>query len=93
MPCYSKRWPIEIFFRQTKNNLGLNTYQVSSTKSLDRLSFLISLTYIYYSVQEDANDSFGKGLIICRDQFKRDNIQWVYESAKDNLPLEAIFKL
>lgn len=23
---YSKRWPIEIFFRQTKNNLGLSTY-------------------------------------------------------------------
>nr|WP_230197633.1 transposase [Thermoanaerobacterium xylanolyticum] len=34
---YSQRWPIEIFFRQTKNNLGLNTYQVRSTKSIDRL--------------------------------------------------------
>nr|WP_231292763.1 hypothetical protein [Thermoanaerobacterium thermosaccharolyticum] len=30
---YNQRWPIEIFFRQTKNNLGLNTYQVRSTKS------------------------------------------------------------
>ena len=25
---YSKRWPIEIFFRQTKGNLGINQYQV-----------------------------------------------------------------
>lgn len=30
---YSQRSPIEIFFRQTKNNLGLNTYRVRSTKS------------------------------------------------------------
>ncbi|HAK42513.1 MAG TPA: hypothetical protein DCM59_07155 [Clostridium sp.] len=67
---YSKRWPIEIFFRQTKNNLGLNTYQVRSTQYIDRLLFLISLTHIYCSIQEKANDSFSKGLIVCRNEVK-----------------------
>jgi len=89
---YSKRWPIEVFFRQTKNNLGLNTYQVRSTKSIDRLLFLISLTYIYCSMRENANDSFSKGLLICRNDVKKNNIQWIYECAQNNVPIETVFK-
>ena len=89
---YSKRWPIEVFFRQTKNNLGLNTYQVRSTKSIDRLLFLISLTYIYCSMRENANGSFSKGLLICRNDVKKDSIQWIYECAQNNVPIETIFK-
>lgn len=90
---YSKRWPIEIFFRQTKNNLGLNTYQVRSAQSIDRVLFLISLTYTYCSIQENANDSFSKGLLICRNEVKKDNIQWIYESAKNNVPIETVFRV
>jgi hypothetical protein len=89
---YSKRWPIEVFFRQTKNNLGLNTYQVRSTKSIDRLLFLISLTYIYCSMRENANGSFSKGLLICRNDVKKDSIQLIYECAQNNVPIETIFK-
>ncbi|MBJ6361635.1 IS701 family transposase [Paenibacillus sp. MAHUQ-46] len=33
---YSKRWPIEIFFRQSKNNLGFDTYQVRSATAFIR---------------------------------------------------------
>jgi Transposase DDE domain len=90
---YSKRWPIEIFFRQTKNNLGLNKYQVRSTKSIDRILVLISLAYIFCSIQENAKDSFSKGLIICRKNIQKDNIQWIYNSAQNNVPIEDIFKI
>ncbi|GAA0121214.1 MAG: transposase [Clostridium argentinense] len=89
---YSKRWPIEIFFRQTKNNLGLNRYQVRLAKSIDRLLVLISLTYIYFSIQENANDPFSKGLIICRNNVQKDNIQWIYDCAKNNIPIKDVFK-
>jgi hypothetical protein len=44
---YSQRWPIEIFFRQTKGNFGLNKYQVRSEVSIDRILALIALTYWY----------------------------------------------
>lgn len=89
---YSKRWPIEIFFKQTKNNLGLDSYQVRSTKSIDRILLLISLTYIFCTIQKDAGDSFSKGLIICRNRVKKDNIQWIYDCAKRNIPIETVFK-
>lgn len=89
---YSKRWPIEIFFKQTKNNLGLNSYQVRSTKSIDRILVLISLTYIFCTIQKDANDSFSKGLVICRNNVKKDSIQWIYDCAKNNVPIETVLK-
>lgn len=89
---YSKRWPIEIFFRQTKNNLGINKYQVRSSKAIDRMLLLVSLTYIYCLIGKDANDSFGKGIILRRNQVKKDNIQWIYESAQNGISLEIILK-
>lgn len=90
---YSKRWPIEIFFKQTKNNLGLNSYQVRSAKSIDRILLLIALTYIFCTIQKGANDSFSKGLIICRNNIKRDNVQKIYDYAKNNIPIETVFKI
>jgi hypothetical protein len=42
---YSIRWPIEIFFRESKNNLGLKGYQVRSVLSIDQLLLLIVLAY------------------------------------------------
>jgi hypothetical protein len=42
--------------------LGLNTYQVRSTKSIDRLLWLISLTYLYCTVSDDEYCKFGQGI-------------------------------
>ncbi|WP_370659634.1 hypothetical protein [Clostridium tyrobutyricum] len=57
-----------MFFRQTKNNLGINKYQVRSSKAIDRILLLASLTYTYCLIEKDANDSFGKGIILRRNQ-------------------------
>ncbi|MDS0528600.1 transposase, partial [Clostridium sp. SHJSY1] len=89
---YSKRWPIEIFFKQTKNNLGLNSYQVRSTQSIDRMLVLISLTYIFCTIQENAKNSFSRGIAISRNNVKKDHIKWIYECAKNNIPIENVLK-
>ncbi|WP_425060242.1 transposase [Sporomusa carbonis] len=44
---YSQRWPLEIFFRQTKGNFGFNKYQVRSAQAIDRIMVLITLTYLW----------------------------------------------
>ncbi|WP_231293807.1 hypothetical protein [Thermoanaerobacterium thermosaccharolyticum] len=51
---------MEIFFRHTKNNLGLNMYQVRSTKSIDRLLWIISLIYLYLKLQAMNIANLGK---------------------------------
>ncbi|OMF94878.1 transposase [Paenibacillus sp. FSL R7-0337] len=51
---YTKRWPIEIFFRQSKNNLGFGTYQVRSAKAFIWLWILLTWThlFVYESAQK-----------------------------------------
>ncbi|AEF16490.1 transposase IS4 family protein [Thermoanaerobacterium xylanolyticum LX-11] len=89
---YSQRWPIEIFFRQTKNNLGLNTYQVRSTKSIDRLLWLISLTYLYCTTSGDEYCKFGQGIKIVRKEVQKQRVQWLYERANNKVPIDEILE-
>ena len=89
---YSKRWPIETFFRNTKNNLGLKGYQVRSEKAIDRIMVLIALTYIYCASIEGANNNFNIGLKLERERLNESNIQWIYNCAKENIPFEYVLK-
>ena len=50
------------------------------------------IIYIYCSIHENANDSFSKGLILQRNQVKKDTIQWIYESAKNGISFETVLK-
>jgi hypothetical protein len=89
---YSNRWPVEVFFRETKNNLGLNTYQVRSAESIDKLLALISLTHLFCSTQSQEY-SFAEGLKNTRNRVKKEHITWIYQKAKNDVPLDEIFEL
>lgn len=89
---YSQRWPIEIFFRQSKGNLGLNKYQVRSAKALDRILVLIALTYLYCVSSTGQYRPLGIGLKAARAQTHREKIIMVYSAAQNGVPIEAVFK-
>ncbi|UOF91515.1 IS701 family transposase [Fodinisporobacter ferrooxydans] len=89
---YSRRWPIEIFFRQTKQNLGFDGYQVRSIRAIERLWILLSLTHLYCTIGLGQPSKFGDGLIMVRKQVKVDYVQWIYESAKNQVPIEAVLQ-
>ena len=36
LDTYSRRWPIELFFRQSKGKLALDKYQIRSRKGIQR---------------------------------------------------------
>lgn len=68
---YTKRWPIEIFFRQSKNNLGLDTYQVRSPKAFIRLWTLLAWTHLYCRVGLGQPCPFGKEHAPCECKFSK----------------------
>ena len=78
---YSQRWPIEIFFRHSKGNLGLNNYQVRSAKAIDRILVLIALTYLYCVSSSGQYRPLGPGLRVARDQTQREKITLIYSAA------------
>jgi hypothetical protein len=87
---YAKRWPIEIFFRQSKNNLGLSTYQVRSAKAFIRLWAILSWTHLYCTVGLGRPCPFGQGLRTVRKQVQQDRLHYVYECAQKGIPFHEI---
>ena len=87
---YSQRWPIEVFFRQTKGNFGLNKYQVRSSLAIDRLLALITLAYLYCVCGTGCYQALHYGLQRLRMSSRRSLIHFVYSAAQQLVPLENI---
>ena len=43
---YVERWPIEVFFRQSKDRLAFDRYQIRSSKGIRRYWLLMSLSHL-----------------------------------------------
>lgn len=44
---YANRWPIEVYFREVKRQLGMKHCQVRSMKGVKRFQYIVMLGYIY----------------------------------------------
>ncbi|OXM16400.1 IS701 family transposase [Paenibacillus herberti] len=89
---YSKRWPIEIFFRQSKNNLGFDTYQVRSATAFIRLWALLAWTHLYCTTGLERPCPFGDGLRTVRKQVQLDRLQFVYDCGQNGIPFDVVRK-
>lgn len=70
-------------------NLGQD-YMDVTTLILVYCSFLLKKGIpSYWSTKKE---SFSKGLIIYKNNIKKDNIQWIYDCAKSNVPIETVLK-
>ncbi|MBG9791697.1 transposase [Paenibacillus dendritiformis] len=85
---YSKRWSIETYFRTAKVHLGLDRYQVRSTKAIDRYWALLSFVSMccIYSGQGYLLD----GLHQYRREKKQHWIEYVYKQALSGVALAQI---
>jgi len=90
---YSKRWPIEIFFREEKSVLGLDKYQIRSIKGIERIWVLQSFTHLFCTIGLDKPMKFGEGLRRARKQNKKDYVKWIYEKAKSEVPIDTVLEL
>lgn len=50
LSCYACRQSIEVFFRQCKDKLALDSYQIRSMKGIQRYWLLMSLTHYIYVI-------------------------------------------
>jgi len=89
---YSKRWPIEIFFSQTKGNLGINQYQVRHLKVIKRFWSLTVLTYLFCVLGKAKVSSFSQGLSNARKEVKGNLFTWIYKQSQANIPLSKILE-
>jgi len=58
---YVRRWPIEVFFRQCKEKLALDSYQIRSAQGIRRFWMLMSLAHFMCVVGTGKICSFENG--------------------------------
>lgn len=90
---YVCRWPIEIFFRQCKDKLALDSYQIRSAKGICRYWLLMSLAHYICVMGTESPCSFEIGYYRINDIIQKEKYQYLFQCAKESNDFEAFMKL
>lgn len=87
---YVERWSIEVFFRQSKNKLALDKYQVRSTKGIQRYWLLMSLAHFICCTGTGNTVSFEDGYAFFQAETERERITYFYQCGANHIPLKDV---
>ena len=90
LDAYVERWPIELFFRQSKGKLALDKYQIRSSKGIRRYWLLMSLVHLLCCTQTGALCSFEEGYAYFKRMIYEEQVAYIYYCGTKNIPLETI---
>ena len=93
LSCYVCRWSIEVFFRQCKTRLALDTYQIRSSKGIQRYWLLMSMAHYICVIGTGRYQSFQKGHQLIRSTIQQEKYQYLFQCAKSSIDFEAFMKL
>jgi len=88
---YMKRWPIEVFFRESNRYLGMKTAQVRSKKSVTRYQYVLMLAFAFCGM----NVSGGKVVLGIqrrkhRQAIEKFKITWAYKHGQMNTAISDV---
>jgi hypothetical protein len=93
LETYTERWPIELFFRQSKGKLALDKYQIRSSKGIRRYWLLMSLVNLLCCTQTGKLCSFEEGYAYFKQAVYEERISYIYSCGAKNIPLGTILSL
>lgn len=87
---YSNRWPIEVYFKQSKTKLAFGGYQVRSLESIEKYFALDALAYLFFMMPKEIFVKFCDGHKSVQIEFQRQIYRWIYCQALDNQSLDTV---
>ena len=90
---YACRWPIEIFFRQCKDKLALDSYQMRSAQGIRRFWLLMSLAHYICVTGTGEFRSFESGYYRICDIVRLEKYQYLFQCARSSKNFDAFMKL
>lgn len=90
---YVCRWPIEIFFRQCKDKLALDSYQIRSAQGVRRYWLLMSMAHFMCVTGTGEFCSFEKGYHRIGSIIQTEKYQYLFQLAKGSNDFKAFMKL
>ena len=93
MDKYVERWPVEIFFRQSKNKLAFDRYQIRSSKGIRRYSLLMSLAHLIAYTGCGKTMSFEDGYAYIYSHIRKERLRFIYPCGARHVLFEEILAL
>lgn len=90
---YIARWPVEVFFRQSKNVLAFDRYQIRSSKGIQRYWLIMSLAHLLCCTGTGKVEPFEKGYAFFQRKMKEEQVTFLYQCGKRQVPLETVLAL
>ena len=89
---YVCRWPIEIFFRQCKDKLALDSYQIRSAQGIRRFWLLMSLAHFMCVAGTGKSCSFENGYHQICDIIQMEKYHYLFLCAKGCHDFDSFMK-
>ena len=93
LDTYRRRWPIELFFRQSKGKLALDKYQIRSRKGIRRYWLIMSLVHYLCCMHSEQYCTFEEGYRYFQKQRKTEQLTNRHAFIKNGSSLEAVFEM
>ena len=93
LETYIKRWPIELFFRQSKSKLALDKYQLRSRQGIQRYWLIMSLVHFLCCMHSGSYCAFEEGYAFLQKQLKQEQLTNLYRFIKSGASMEAVMEL
>ena len=92
LELYVQRWTIEVFFRDSKNKLALDKYQIRSSKAIRRFWLIASLAHLIACFETD-DFNFSKGYKILKNKIYMEQVDFIFEFAKNGGDKSALLAM
>ena len=90
---YVVRWNIEVFFRNAKQKLAFDKYQIRSSTGIKRFWLIMSLAHLLCCVGTDKVQSFEEGYAHFQNELLRERAEFIYRCGYAHIPLEDVLSL
>lgn len=87
---YLARWSIEVFFRQAKQTLAFDRYQIRSSRGIRRFWLLMSLAHLICCVGTGQTLPFQDGFVSLQRALTVERISFIYQCGVSRIPLEDV---
>jgi len=93
LDLYLERWPIEIFFRQVKQKLALDKYQIRTSTGIRRYWLLMSLAHYICCFGASTFVPLQEGLVALQNALLKERITYIYQCGFAREPLDNLLAL
>ena len=90
---YVCRWSIEVFFRQCKTKLALDSYQIRSAQGIRRYWLLMSLAHFMCVAGNGEFCSFENGYHQISNMIQMEKYRYLFQCAKARTDFDSFIKL